>query len=137
MFASGFLSATLLPGNSEALLIGLLVAGNVSVPGIVFIAALANTLGGLTNIIIGRLLPLRTHGRWHTMAQAWLYRWGPAALLVSWLPFVGDLLCVLAGWLRFSWLPALFFLAVGKTLRYVVLAVVTLQGMGWWHLISK
>ncbi|MGE9551423.1 YqaA family protein [Erwinia amylovora] len=133
MFASSFLSATLLPGSSEVLLAGLLVAGKVSVPGIIFIAAFANTLGGLTNIIIGRWLPLKEQGRWHNTAKAWLHRWGPAALLLSWLPVVGDLLCVLAGWLRFSWLPVVFFLATGKTLRYVVLAFATLQGMEWWR----
>lgn len=109
MFASGFLSATVLPGSSEVLLVGLLLAGKVSVTGIVLVAALANTLGGMTNIMIGRLLPLRSQGRWQSTAQAWLHRWGPAALLVSWLPIIGDLLCVLAGWLRFSWLPVFFF----------------------------
>ncbi|MEW5288359.1 YqaA family protein [Erwinia papayae] len=133
MFVSSFLSATLLPGSSELLLVGLLVADKVSVPGIVFTAALANTLGGLTNIIIGRCLPLRKQGRWHNTARAWLHRWGPAALLLSWLPLIGDLLCVVAGWLRFPWFPVVCFLAAGKTLRYVVLAFVTLQGMEWWH----
>ncbi|ERK12477.1 putative membrane protein [Pantoea sp. AS-PWVM4] len=46
---------------------------------------------------------------------------------------VGDLLCVFAGWLRVGWLPALLFLAIGKTLRYIVIATVTLQGLQWWH----
>lgn len=133
MFASSFLSATLLPGSSEVLLAGLLIAGKVSVSGIVATAALGNTLGSLTNIIIGRWLPLKQQGRWHNTATAWLHRLGPAALLLSWLPVIGDLLCVLAGWLRFAWLPMVFFLAVGKTLRYIALAYATLQGMDWWH----
>ncbi|MBN1086812.1 DedA family protein [Erwinia aphidicola] len=133
MFASSFLSATLLPGSSEAILVGLLLAGKVSVGALVFTAALGNTLGGLTNIVIGRLLPLKNQGRWHDTATAWLHRLGPAALLFSWLPVIGDLLCVVAGWLRFAWLPVVIFLAIGKTLRYVVLAAATLQGMEWWH----
>lgn len=133
MFASSFLSATLLPGNSEALLVGLLLAGKGSATGLVVMAALGNTLGGLTNIVIGRLLPQKQQGRWHATALAWLRRLGPVALLFSWLPVVGDLLCVLAGWLRFAWLPVVTFLAIGKTLRYVVLAAATLQGMEWWH----
>lgn len=133
MFASSFLSATLLPGSSELLLVSLLMAGKVSMSGIITLAALGNTLGGLTNIIIGRSLPVKQQGRWHDTATAWLHRWGPAALLLSWLPVIGDLLCVLAGWLRFAWLPTVIFLAVGKTLRYVALAYATLQGMEWWH----
>ncbi|MBM7343723.1 YqaA family protein [Pantoea coffeiphila] len=133
MFASSFLSATLLPGSSEAMLVGLLLAGKASTVNLVLIAAIGNTLGGLTNILIGRLLPLKEQGRWHTTAMAWLHRLGPAALIFSWLPVIGDLLCVIAGWLRFAWLPMVVFLAVGKTLRYIALAAATLQGMEWWH----
>lgn len=133
MFGSSFLSATLLPGSSEALLIALLIAKKTSVYGLLLAASLGNTLGGLTNILIGRLLPLKRQGRWHDTAMTWLHRMGPAALLFSWLPVIGDLLCVLAGWLRFAWLPAMLFLAVGKTLRYIVIATATLQGMQWWH----
>lgn len=133
LFGSSFLSATLLPGSSEALLIALLIADKASVSGLLLAASLGNTLGGLTNIILGRLLPLKRQGRWHDTAMTWLHRLGPAALLFSWLPVIGDLLCVMAGWLRFSWLPALLFLAIGKTLRYIVIATATLQGMQWWH----
>ncbi|MEQ4584190.1 MAG: YqaA family protein [Pantoea agglomerans] len=133
MFGSSFLSATLLPGSSEALLIALLISKKTSVYGLLLAASLGNTLGGLTNILIGRLLPLKRQGRWHDTAMTWLHRLGPAALLFSWLPVIGDLLCVLAGWLRFAWLPAMLFLAVGKTLRYIVIATATLQGMQWWH----
>jgi membrane protein YqaA with SNARE-associated domain len=133
LFGSSFLSATLLPGSSEALLIALLIAQKASVYGLIVAASLGNTLGGLTNILLGRLLPLKRQGRWHDTAMTWLHRLGPAALLFSWLPVVGDLLCVLAGWLRFAWLPAMLFLAVGKTLRYIVIATATLQGMQWWH----
>lgn len=133
MFGSSFLSATLLPGSSEALLIALLIAKKTSVYGLLLAASLGNTLGGLTNILIGRLLPLKRQERWHDTAMTWLHRLGPAALLFSWLPVIGDLLCVLAGWLRFAWLPAMLFLAVGKTLRYIVIATATLQGMQWWH----
>jgi membrane protein YqaA with SNARE-associated domain len=133
LFGSSFLSATLLPGSSEAVLIALLIAQKGSVYGLLLAASVGNTLGGLTNILLGRLMPATGPGRWHDTAMTWLQRWGPAALLFSWLPVVGDLLCVLAGWLRFSWLPCVLFLALGKTLRYIVIATATLQGMQWWH----
>ncbi|WP_338670852.1 YqaA family protein [Pantoea dispersa] len=133
LFGSSFLSATLLPGSSEAVLIALLIAQKGSVYGLLLAASVGNTLGGLTNILLGRLMPATGQGRWHDTAITWLQRWGPAALLFSWLPVVGDLLCVLAGWLRFSWLSCVLFLALGKTLRYIVIATATLQGMQWWH----
>jgi membrane protein YqaA with SNARE-associated domain len=133
LFAGSFLSATLLPGNSEVLLVALLLSG-VSQPWLlVLIATMGNSLGGLTNVILGRFFPLRKTSRWQEKATGFLNRYGAAALLLSWMPVIGDLLCLLAGWMRISWGPVLFFLCLGKALRYVVVAFATLQGMTWWH----
>lgn len=133
LFASSFLSATLLPGNSEVVLVAMLLSG-VSQPWLlVLIATMGNSLGGLTNVILGRFFPLREKSRWQEKAVGWLKRYGAATLLLSWMPVIGDLLCLLAGWLRISWGPVLFFLCLGKALRYVLMTWVTLQGMTWWH----
>ena len=133
LFASSFLSATLLPGNSEVVLVAMLLSG-VSQPWLlVVIATMGNSLGGLTNVILGRFFPLRKTSRWQEKAAGWLKRYGAATLLLSWMPVIGDLLCLLAGWLRISWGPVLFFLCLGKALRYVLVALATLQGMTWWH----
>lgn len=133
LFASSFLSSTLLPGNSEVVLVAMLLSG-VSQPWLlVLIATMGNSLGGLTNVILGRFFPLREKSRWQEKAVGWLKRYGAATLLLSWMPVIGDLLCLLAGWMRISWGQVLFFLCLGKALRYVLLAWVTLQGMTWWH----
>lgn len=110
LFASSFLSATLLPGNSEVVLIAMLLAG-VSQPWLlVLIAIIGNSLGGVTNVILGRLFPLRKTSRWQEKATGWLRRYGAVTLLLSWAPVIGDLLCLLAGWMRISWGPVLFFM---------------------------
>ena len=133
LFASSFLSATLLPGNSEVVLVAMLLSG-VSQPWLlVLIATMGNSIGGLTNVILGRFFPLREKSRWQEKAAGWLKRYGAATLLLSWMPVIGDLLCLLAGWMRISWGPVLFFLCLGKALRYVLVALATLQGMTWWH----
>ena len=133
LFASSFLSATLLPSNSEVVLVAMLLSG-VSQPWLlVLIATMGNSLGGLTNVILGRFFPLREKSRWQEKAVGWLKRYGAATLLLSWMPVIGDLLCLLAGWMRISWGPVLFFLCLGKALRYVLVAWATLQGMTWWH----
>ncbi|HDR2782683.1 TPA: DedA family protein [Enterobacter sichuanensis] len=133
LFASSFLSATLLPGNSEVMLVAMLLSG-VSQPWLlVLIATMGNSLGGLTNVILGRFFPLRETSRWQEKAVGWLKRYGAATLLLSWMPVIGDLLCLLAGWMRISWGPVLFFLCLGKAVRYVLVAWATLQGMTWWH----
>jgi len=133
LFASSFLSATILPGNSEVVLVAMLLS-SVSQPWLlVLIATMGNSLGGLTNVILGRFFPLRKTSRWQEKAVGWLKRYGAATLLLSWMPVIGDLLCLLAGWMRIPWGPVLFFLCLGKALRYILVAVATLQGMTWWH----
>ena len=132
MFASSFTSATLLPGNSEIVLTALLLAGQVSPWWLVLTAIVGNILGGLTNVIIGRLVPDVKPQRGVQLSLRWLQRYGAVTLLLSWVPIIGDLLCVLAGWLRMPWVPVAFYLSIGKAVRYVALAWLTLQGMSWW-----
>jgi membrane protein YqaA with SNARE-associated domain len=82
------------------------------------VATLGNTLGGLSSYLVGRLFPKPQGGR----VVAWLARFGPAALLLSWVPVIGDGLCVASGWLRQNVVAATLFIAVGKFARYWVLA---------------
>ena len=65
-------------------------------------------------------------GRWHHHVSAWVHRFGPAAMFFSWLPVVGDPLCVVAGWLKLPFWPCVFFMALGKFLRYVVMTAALL-----------
>ncbi len=46
---------------------------------------------------------------------------GPPALLLSWLPAVGDPLCAVAGWLRLPFWPCVAYMAIGKFLRYLAM----------------
>lgn len=124
--ASAFLSATLLPGGSEIALAALVAHWPERTGLAVVVATLANTLGGLTSYLLGRLLPApRTSGR----AVAWVRRYGAPALLFSWLPIIGDGLCVASGWLRQSWPAAALAIGVGKLLRYIAVAA---SMRAWW-----
>lgn len=60
-------------------------------------------------------------GRWSQRAHTWVHRLGPPALLLSWLPGIGDPLCAVAGWLRLSFWPCTVYMAIGKALRYVAM----------------
>ena len=127
LFTSSFLAATLLPGGSEAVLVGVLVAYPDLFWPALNIATLGNTLGGMSSYIIGRLLPdeqalSKKIGR-HVHGLEWTRRYGAPVLFLSWLPLIGDILCVAAGWLRIHWGPAAFFIAVGKFVRYWVIAL--------------
>lgn len=119
---SSFLSATLLPGNSEvALLVFLHRYPDAWLPAIL-VATTGNTLGGMTSYLLGRLLPSRVEARAGRRAIEHLRRYGPWALLLSWLPVIGEALCLGAGWLRFNGWISLLLIGTGKLFRYAVLA---------------
>ncbi|CZF78604.1 membrane protein [Grimontia sp. AD028] len=126
LFSTGFLSATLLPGGSEANLIYLLKQSDYGIAILVMVATLGNTLGGMTNYWIGRFIPARTLNQKHGQrAISWLQRYGYWTLLLSWLPIIGDPLCLAAGWLRLKQRWCWILIAIGKALRYLILALVT------------
>lgn len=127
LFSTGFLSSTLLPGGSEANLVLLLNENKHSVALLIIVATLGNTLGGMTNYWIGRFLPNKQTDEKHQQrALAWLNRYGYPALLLSWLPVIGDPLCLAAGWLRWRQRWCWLLVATGKALRYLVLTALTL-----------
>ncbi len=120
LFASSFLAATLLPGGSEAVLFGVLRLDPQQYWPALAVATLGNTLGGMSSYLIGRIVPQRAEIK----GLDWIKRHGSPALLLAWVPILGDPLCVAAGWLRVNpWLSALF-MAVGKFARYLVIASV-------------
>lgn len=118
LFASSFLAATLLPGGSEAVLYAVLKAYPESQAAAIALATFGNTLGGMSSYLIGRLLPERYRGRGLALAR----RYGTPVLLLSWVPLLGDALCVAAGWLRLAPVPAALFIALGKLARYLAVA---------------
>ncbi len=118
LFVAAFISATVIPGGSEAVLLGAVAAQPDRTLEFVLIAMVGNTLGGMTGYLIGRFIPeKKKEGR----ALAWLHKYGIWAVFFSWVPLFGDALPVAAGWLRLNpWLTALF-VALGKGARYAVL----------------
>jgi len=120
LFLAAFVSATVLPANSEVVLIAVLKAYPELAFAAIALATLGNTLGGMTTYGIGRLLPRRKSPE--PRALAWVRRHGAYALLLSWVPFVGDALCAAAGWLRVSAWASAAAMAVGKLGRYLVVA---------------
>jgi membrane protein YqaA with SNARE-associated domain len=118
LFASSFLAATLLPGGSEAVLFGVLTQHPAQVWPALGVATLGNTLGGMSSYLIGRIIPPKKD----LPGLPAVRKYGSPALLLSWVPVIGDPLCVAAGWLRLDpWLAALF-IALGKLARYVAIA---------------
>ena len=133
LFASAFLSATLLPGSSEAVLIGFLASGTGQPALLVAVASFGNIAGAVVNWGMGRYFTHFKDRPWFPLkdatnvrAQAWFSRYGIWSLLLSWVPIVGDPLCGVAGWLKLPFWPCVAYMAIGKFLRYASLTATLL-----------
>ncbi|NKC33964.1 YqaA family protein [Falsiroseomonas selenitidurans] len=127
-------AASLLPLQSEPLLVGLLVLGSQPAWLLVVVASLGNTLGSVLNWWLGRQLVRWQGRRWFPVtpraldrASGWYRRWGHWSLLLSWAPVIGDPLTLAAGVLREPFWRFLALVALAKTGRYAVLALITLN----------
>jgi membrane protein YqaA with SNARE-associated domain len=133
LFTAAFVAATIFPGQSEAILVGLLAAGH-PVIWLVLVASAGNILGSVLNWCIGRGVEKFRHRRWFPVsdaalqrAQGWYGRYGKWSLLLSWAPVVGDPLTIAAGIMREPFPVFLLLVAVAKAGRYIVLVVVAMR----------
>ncbi|SHM27665.1 YqaA family protein [Phytopseudomonas punonensis] len=133
LFTAAFAAATLLPLQSEALLIGLLLGSVQPAWALVLAASLGNVLGSLVNWWLGRYLERFRDRRWFPVsdrrlqqAQHWYGHYGRWSLLLSWLPVIGDPLTLVAGIMREPLWRFMLIVTFAKTLRYTVLAAATL-----------
>ncbi|MCK4708026.1 MAG: DedA family protein [Gammaproteobacteria bacterium] len=127
LFLSAFLSSTLLPGSSEALLVVYLEQG-FEPYSLLTVATVGNTLGGLTSWLLGYWLikkyPNSIPEKLNTKSIERIRRWGWPVLLFSWLPVIGDPLCLAAGWLRLNFYWSLLAIMSGKLIRYSAIALI-------------
>jgi membrane protein YqaA with SNARE-associated domain len=134
VFVVSFLSATLLPLGSEPVVYGLVDLNPELFWPVVLVATAGNTLGGALDWWLGygshRILDKYGKSAHHIRALAWLEKLGPKACLLAWLPAVGDPLCAVAGWLRLPFWPCLFYMAIGKFARYVLMTAALIGVFG-------
>ncbi len=133
LFLVSLLASTLLPLGSEWLLVVLLLKGHDPLA-CVLTATGGNTLGACTTWLVGRyggdwlLMRLfRISEQQRQRAEQWYRRYGSASLLFSWLPVVGDPLCLVGGLLKIRFSLFLVLAGVGKLARYAVVAWLALQ----------
>jgi len=124
IFITAFVSATLLPVGSEAILFAYISVNPHLYWAAILFATVGNTLGGMVDWWLGMISRNgfeSLKGPVNSRMQRWLEKLGPKVLLLSWLPGIGDPLCVVAGWLRLPWRPCLIYMMIGKLARYLTL----------------
>lgn len=125
LFLATFLAATIIPFSSEAVVVGMLAVGFDPI-GVVSIATIGNTLGGMSSYYLGYL------GDWHWIEtklgvkhervmslKHWVDRYGSFTAFFCWLPFVGDVFAVALGFFKTNTWIVLTLMTLGKLLRYV------------------
>ncbi|MCO4813317.1 MAG: DedA family protein [Flavobacteriales bacterium] len=126
LFLVCFLSATILPLASEAVLLAFL-AYQFDPITCLLVATLGNTLGGMTNYLLGML------GKTKTLKQLMnneakfdritlrIEKYSVWLGLITWLPFIGDPLTIFLGYFRVKFTPLFLLAFLGKGLRYYVI----------------
>jgi membrane protein YqaA with SNARE-associated domain len=133
LFIAAFLSATIIPFSSELLFVAFLSAGFPLLT-CVLVASVGNTLGGMSSYGLGRLgnhktilkyvgVSARSSERWRGPAS----RYGSILALFCWAPIIGDIIAVALGLFKAPLVPVLGFMTLGKTGRYVAIAIIHLK----------
>jgi membrane protein YqaA with SNARE-associated domain len=132
LFLSALLAATILPMQSESVLVGFLLTDRYPAWVLLTVASLGNVLGAIINWLLGRFIERFRDRKWFPVnaaqldrAQNWYRRYGKWSLLLSWAPIIGDPLTVIAGVLREPLPIFLLLVTIAKVGRYLVLAAAT------------
>lgn len=135
VFLISVVSATLLPLGSEPAVFAVIKANGALFWPAIGVATVGNTIGGAIDYWMGygakQSFANERDSRWF----GWLKRFGPKTMLLAWLPAIGDPLCTLGGWLKLPFWQCVFYMAVGKFLRYVTMTTLLLRVPdGFWRL---
>jgi membrane protein YqaA with SNARE-associated domain len=134
LFLVSFLASTILPLGSEWLLVTLILNGNDPALSVI-VATAGNYCGACTTYWIGiygssflitRLLRIDENAR--KRAERFYAKYGSWSLFFSWVPIVGDPLCLVGGLLEVGFIRFSLLVSSGKLVRYVVVAFLTLAG---------
>ena len=134
LFLAAFLAATILPAQSEAVLVGLILSNSYSIVLLVLVATLGNCLGSLVNWYLGRYLEHFRDKTWfpvneHNLirAKSFYQKYGAWSLLLSWVPIIGDPLTVMAGLMRMPLAQFILLIILAKGGRYLALTWLTIS----------
>ena len=126
LFAVGFLVATIIPFGSEVYFASLLAMKQYNGLLLLIAASLGNILGSVFNWICGYYANYFIKKKWFPINQKYIdkasnifYKYGKWSLLLGWVPFIGDPITFVAGTFRYSFLPFLLLVSIGKVGRYI------------------
>lgn len=127
LFFTAFISATLLPMGSEAVLIYDINEG-FNIPALLFFATIGNSLGSLVNYYLGLKGEAYLESKNHLKAQTvekykkLFDKYGGYSLFLSWMPVIGDPITLIAGVLKYDIKKFILIVIFAKFFRYAFIA---------------
>ena len=127
LFVSAFLAATILPFSSEAAFVVALKNG-MPFSHAMLAASSGNVLAIIFNYYLGYFLYEKTKTKLfksYIGKKTFIYghKYGYLALLLSWLPLIGDPLTIVAGLVRLKFVWFVIIAGSLRVLRYYLLAI--------------
>ena len=134
VFLSAFVAATLLPAQSEAVLSFYILSAPQTVFALILVATVGNVLGSVVNWVLGIYATKFQNRKWFPAtpsqikrAEKFYHKYGRYSLLLSWVPFIGDPITVIAGVLREPIFSFLLLVTIAKSARYIALSLIVLE----------
>ena len=128
--------ATIIPFGSEAYLASLIILNKYNVILLLISASFGNVLGSVFNWICGYYSGYFVKKKWFPINQKkidkasfFFKKYGKWSLLLGWLPFIGDPITFVAGTLRYSFLPFLLLVSIGKIGRYLIVYLLSINAI--------
>ena len=134
LFTSSFASSTILPGHSEITLTALITQKKYEIFYLLFFASLGNILGSVFNWYLGLYFLKFKNKKWfpfkenhiNKVSKSFL-KYGKWSLLLSWVPFIGDVLTLVAGMFRVPLNQFVVIVSVAKVSRYIFVSLIALN----------
>ena len=134
MGIAAFIAGSFLPFSSEAVMAALLAATDIDPVLTIVSATIGNVGGSMFNYYIARLVSKETVARWFKIkqermdkAQEYVMKYGAWMGFFTFIPILGTAIALTLGLLRANQWLTLITTFLGKTLRYIFIAYVTLS----------
>tara|TARA_B100000965_G_scaffold255754_1_gene215384 strand:- start:1926 stop:2360 length:435 start_codon:yes stop_codon:yes gene_type:complete len=128
LFTVAFMVATIVPFGSEMYFATLLSFNKYNNLLLLIAASTGNVLGSVFNWVCGYYVNYFIKKPWFPIKKEKIKKgteifnkYGKWSLLLSWAPFIGDPITFVAGTLRFSLIPFLILVSIGKVGRYLII----------------
>ena len=134
LFASSFSSSKILPGHSELTLTAFITQREYETIYLIIVTSIGNVLGSIVNWYLGLYFIKFKNKKWFPFneknmnnSSKWFLKYGKWSLLLSWVPFVGDGLTLIAGVLKVPLYEFVLLVTVAKVTRYVFVAMMAIS----------